>query len=354
MLTLLASAAVHTNSASALQHVDGISDQDLPRWDGSFTGGLFASYFRATWVPAQISWARYVVQWNAMTEVSDGPNPNGDYREQFEAWLNDVHSMGLRALVGLTSYTGVYPTSLSSYQSSLEEVLTLARARGEPIGSLEAWNEPNSQGRLAAATAAELANDAHGVCATNSCTVIAGDFADLTSLAPYESAYASALTFTPTAWGIHPYNAVIEHSDAGLIAFKRGLPGGGSRAQIWFTEVGAYYCLRGTVRGEAQQASDASYLADTLIPDAAVTPAHVFYYGLLAADRAPAGCSAEAGADTELYKPNDEPRLAAGAILADAGMPTSGASTPIATASVDVLLFAEDTNRELLSFGRPY
>jgi hypothetical protein len=35
-------------------------------------------------------------------------------------------------------------------------------------------------------------------------------------------------------------------------------------------------------------------------------------------------------------------------------MPTTGASSPIETASVDVLLFTEDTNRELVSLSRPY
>jgi hypothetical protein len=342
--------AFSNSSAGAIQYVDGISDQDLPQWDDAFTGSPFAGYFRSVWVPAQISWARYVVQWNVMTEASNGPNGNGDYREQFEAWLEDVHSMGLKALVGLTSYTGVYPTSTGAYQLQLEEVLRVARAAGEVIGSLEAWNEPNSQGRLSATTAAELANTAHGVCLTNGCVVIAGDFADLTALDSYEAAYVKALSFTPTAWGVHPYNAVREHTDARLLAFKRGLPGEGAGARIWFTEVGAYYCLRGVVRGEPVQASDATYLAGTLIHDTVIAPVHVFYYGFLAGDRAPAKCSADGGADTELYSYNDRARLAAGSILASANALEAEASNAILTPSGELSVLAADGNRQSVSF----
>lgn len=330
--------------------MDGISDQDLPQWDDSFSGSPFADYFRSVWVPAQISWARYVVQWNVMTEASNGPNGNGDYREQFEAWLEDVRGMDLKALVGLTSYTGVYPTSPADYRLRLEEVLHAARASGETIGSLEAWNEPNSQGRLAAASAAELANTANTVCAGNGCTVIAGDFADRMSLDAYEAAYVRALSFTPTAWGVHPYNAVSEHSDARLVAFKRGLPGEGAGARIWFTEVGAYYCSHGVVRGESQQASDASYLANTLIHDSTIAPVHVFYYGFLAGDRAPAKCSPDGGADTELYSYDDRARSAAGSILTNANSLKAEVSNPILTPSGELSVLAADANRQAVSF----
>jgi hypothetical protein len=353
-LSILAvSGAVSSTGASAAQYVDGISDQDLPQWDGSFAGSPFADYFRSVLVPAQISWARYVVQWNAMTESSNGPNANGDYREQFEAWLEDVHSIGLKPLVALTSYTRAYPSSPAAYQLQLERVIAAARASGEVIESVEAWNEPNSQGRLTASAAAELANTAHGVCAVNGCMVIAGDFADIATLEPYEAAYVKALTFVPTAWGVHPYDSVLEHSDARLVAFKRALPDSGAGAQIWFTEVGVYYCLRGSVRGEAQQLSDASYLTDTLVRDTAIAPVHVFYYGFLAGDRAPARCSPDGGADTELYNPDDEARPAARAILANANVPrTDGEPSVLATdASSESVSFLSDHWWWMKAFG---
>ena len=36
---------------------------------------------------------------------------DGDYRERFEAWLEDVRGLGLAPVLALTSYTSVYPNS---------------------------------------------------------------------------------------------------------------------------------------------------------------------------------------------------------------------------------------------------
>src|SRR2546421_15646 len=79
---LLLAAALHGSPAAARAgYIDGISDQSLPAWDGSFAGSPFASFFRARWSRAasgQISLARYVVQWDVMTEPSKGPRASGN------------------------------------------------------------------------------------------------------------------------------------------------------------------------------------------------------------------------------------------------------------------------------------
>ncbi|HEY2572399.1 MAG TPA: hypothetical protein VGI27_13055, partial [Solirubrobacteraceae bacterium] len=253
MAPLLGARAAHAGTG----HVDGISDQSLPAWDGSFAGSPFAELFRSRWTGAgsgQIAFARYVVQWDAMAEPSSGPHATGNYRERFEAWLEDVRSLRLTPVVALTSYDGVHPGSAGEYLARLEAILDRAAAMGYPLAYIEAWNEPNNQGAQTATTAAEFANSANDLCqARRSCTVIAGDFEDRSDLAAYEHAYVQALTFAPRIWGVHPYVSVQSHRDTNLRRLVGGLPSGGGR-QIWFTEIGALFCSRGEVRGEARQA----------------------------------------------------------------------------------------------------
>jgi hypothetical protein len=327
---------VPTASASA-RYVDGISDQSLPAWDSASSGGAFASFFDTTWV-GPIGLARYVVQWNVMAQASDGPNADGDYRERLEAWLDHVHSLGLVPVVALTSYTGVHPSAAGEYQPRLEQLLEQAARVGEPIGYVEAWNEPNNQGNEPAGKAGQIANWASSVCERLHCQVIAGDLEDNPSVSTYERAYIAALDFAPAIWGVHPYHAVKAHDDATVLRFEQTLPNHGAGAQLWFTEIGAYYCARGEVRGEAQQASDASYLVNDLIP--AIAPTHAFYYGFMAAHRIEASCSPSGGDDTELYRADGQPRAAADVIL------TASADDPPA-------LFGSHLNAVLLAFASP-
>jgi hypothetical protein len=309
-------------------YVDGISDQGLPAWDGSFARSPFARLFRATWL-GQISLARYVLQWNAMGEASRGPSAHGDYRERFEAWLRDVRGLGLVPVVALSSYTHTYPGSAGEYEPALEAVLDEATRAGNPIGYVEAWNEPNNQGGEAARKAGEIANWADAVCARRGCQVIAGDFEDSPSAVPYEHAYVAALSFSPRIWGIHPYHSVKAHSDAAVLEIEHALPNSGNGAQVWFTEIGSYYCAHGQLRGEAQQASDASYLVNSLIP--AIAPAHVFYYGFMAGDRAELSCSGREDFDSELYSASHAARSAAGILIAEASQPPLAFSSQLSS-----------------------
>jgi hypothetical protein len=299
-------------------YVDGISDQSLPAWNGSFADSSFARFFRATWV-GQIALARYVVQWNAMAQPSAGANADGDYRERFEAWLKDVRGLGLAPVLALTSYTSVYPNSAREYQEGLEDLLAAADRIGAPVGYVEAWNEPNNQGNEPAARAGEIADWAESVCGKRDCQVIAGDFEDAPSLPGYEQNYIDALSFSPTSWGIHPYRSVQAHNDAAVLRFEQALPDHGAGAQIWITEIGAYYCTHGQVLGEAPQAANASYLVKGLIP--AIVPTHVFYYGFMAGADTEVPCAAGRASDSELYRASGEPRAAAGVLFAGPDRP---------------------------------
>jgi hypothetical protein len=301
---------------AAAAGVDGISDQSLPLWDGSFAASpLAGALAQAARGGAGVQLARYVLQWDAAGERSAGASAAGDYRERFEAWLADVRAIGLRGVLALTSYDGVRPGSASEYARSLDATLALAAAAGLPIAYLEPWNEPNGQGGEAAAAAAGLADAASGICRARGCTVIAGDFADNPGLPAYERAYERALTSGARDWGVHPYISVATHSTVTLARFRRELPGGGRNLSVWFTEVGALSCNRGEGRGEARQAADAAYLRDTLMRDPGLAPAHAIYYGLMFADRRPAPCSRAGGADSELFSAGGRPRAAALVLL---------------------------------------
>lgn len=299
---------VGAQARAATPYIDGISDQNLPEWDGDFAHSYFASLFRTDWVlDGHIRLARYVVQWNVM---------DGDYvgsRMKFEAWLRDVKQLGLSADVGLTSYDGSYPASADEYEAALAQVLTRARAAiGEPVEYVESWNEPNNQGHESAPVAARLADAAQAVCSADfDCTVIAGDLEDAPGAAAYEEEYVRHLHFAPSIWGVHPYRSVQEMSVVPLREVVAHLPNGGVGEQLWFTEVAARTCTDydGHLReyGEQQQAERVAWLIDTLMPYA--RPEHVFYYTFLVSDRRSPPCTTNEPEDEALYVPSGDPNV---------------------------------------------
>jgi hypothetical protein len=341
-----AAAATGAGTATATAYVDGISDQSLPAWDGDFSGSYFGSLFAAVWVAGgHIRMARYVAQWDLMGEPSRGAEPQGDYREKFEAWLIDVSRLGLVPDVGLTSYDGSYPANVQEYRASLQLMLERAREMGHPVQYLEAWNEPNNQGAQTAVRAAQLTNSADGLCEGGyACRVVAGNLEDSPEVAGYEREYEKALDFRPAIWGVHPYYSVELQSRAPLENFIENLPRAGAGARIWFTEIGARRCTDygGELRenGAGGQAERARWLLDTLMRDA--RPEHVFYFGFLAGERRQPSCSAERE-DDELYEPSadasgpDVPRPAASYVWGGRnGALSGGCSEPLSPpAAVD-------------------
>jgi hypothetical protein len=286
--------------------VDGISDQSLPAWDGDFHESYFAGMFDDTWVHgpgAHISFARYVVQWN----VASGGYSR--YLEEFEAWLGDVASIGLKPEIALTSYDGLLPGSPGEYQTGLMRILDRASVLGVPIRWLEAWNEPNGQGNVSARSAAGFTNAASATCGGGSgCTVIAGDFEDSPGVAAYEREYIANLHPVPSDWGVHPYYSVEEESEAPFENVREHLPNGGEGDRIWLTEVAARRCSdfagRLVENGDAGQASRASWLVRGLMRD--VKPEHVFYYEVLLREHREPSCRAE-GSDSALFLPSGDP-----------------------------------------------
>jgi hypothetical protein len=320
----LSSLLLSASAQASTSYIDGISDQSLPAWDGDFSSSYFADLFRDAWVgspPSHITLARYVVQWNVMSD--DYPK----YRSEFESWLTDIASIGLTPDVALTSYTGTYPSSPGEYQAQLEEILDRARAIGDPIRYLEAWNEPNNQGDESPLNAALYTNSASATCGqAYGCTTIAGNFEDNPSVSIYEEEYIKNLNPVPAVWGVHPYYSVERMSEAPFLNFREHLPNKGAGEQIWFTEVAARRCSdfdgREVENGELGQAERAGWLVNTLIPEA--RPEHVFYYEFLLGGGRQPSCTSE-GADGALYVPSidpnepDRPRPAASYIWGGVG-----------------------------------
>jgi hypothetical protein len=301
--------------------VDGISDQSLPSWDGSFPASSFAASFRKAWVAglaSHVALARYVVQWNVMS----GAYPA--YLAQLESWYRDVLSLGLTPEVSLAAYDGALPGSYPEYRDALLALLE----RFPATAYLEAWDEPNDTPGLTADVAARYTLIAQALCEAQGCTVIAGNFLDSSPMSAYERQYARALRPASFVnWGIHPYLALKTRDDATVLAFRSGLPEAGAGERIWFTEIGAYRCeggARPVLLGEHAQAHAAAWLVDRLMPE--IGPVHVFYYEFLFKDRRPPPCD-RSDSDTALYAPGDDrdgvdlARAAASYIYDDRGTP---------------------------------
>jgi hypothetical protein len=302
-------------------------------WDGKFSNSPFARFFESTWVgdpPSHVRYARFVGQWN---------NPYYEHAN-FEQWSREVDSIdrgsGLGLELALTHYGACenhsvcadeYPASPAQYGEALKSFLHIAIGLGRPVSYVEPWNEPNAQGgyRKAeeAGQPARFAVEAARICGVLGCQVVAGNIEDSPTGGDYIRAYIDDGAPHVDRWGVHPYRAVRGHSaagDSGLEAIRQVIRHDIPSATLWFTEVGAYYCLHDALRGateqtaEAEQASDAEYLVKTLMPKFA--PVHVFYYELSNGEGEEVSCPGAQPYDSELYKGTDDrPRAAASVIL---------------------------------------
>jgi hypothetical protein len=329
MSATLAFASVSAQAGTS--YVDGISDQSIPNWDGGFSSSYFAGFFSSNWASGgHIRLARYVVQWNV---ISAG----GESRSNFENWLTDIASMGLTPDVGLTSYNGVYPSSSSEYKTHLQELLAQAKAMGHSIRYLEAWNEPNNQGKESAVNAAHFTNSAYSACEEGyGCTIIAGDVEDSSGAKGYEEEYRKNLSPVPTVWGLHAYYSVEYENESYYTKAVEGLPNGGAGDQVWITEVAARKCTdyNGHLEehGEAGQAERAKWLVDNLI--ATRKPEHVFYYEFMPGGHKQPSCSSSETEDDALYVPSsdpnapDRPRAAASFAWGGKGFPWGYTGAP--------------------------
>jgi hypothetical protein len=345
-LTLVICAAAAASGARAAAAgattVDGISDQSLPNWDGGFDQSAFAARFRETWrARGGISYARYVLQWNAFADRAE--EPYAHYASEFERWWEDARTLHLTPVVAFYNYCPPMrvpracaaalpnPRNETEYRSAIEAVLSRF-----PAPVVEAWNEPNDD-EVSEAQAAQFMDVAFGWCAKAGCTPIAGDFLDARGAARYAAQYAKDLDGSYgaqiTEWGVHPYHAVNRAGEGGeALAIRATL---GTRVKhLWITEIGAYYCDQGALLGEREQQARAERLVDEVAPQ--LQASHAFYYELLRGDRARPPC--EAGGtqeDSALYRPDDVARAAANVILDGSwtAAPVPAAAGPVTTSA---------------------
>jgi hypothetical protein len=295
---------------AAASYVDGISDQNIPRWNGGVWNGgpprsPFARFLRTALIAsptAPLRYARYVVAYDVMCD------PLGPDALDFRAWLADVRSLGLTPVVAFWygSFHGnrcpglpAVPRTVAQYNDPARGVAAFLRAF-RTVTIVEAWNEPNdgSGPDVPAARAAGFWLAAGPIdCGAGVCdTVLAGDFSDAQSnLVAYEHAYVAALGgLDPLNWAVHPYKAVNDLETATVSRFEDGLP---DRAadRVWYTEVGAYYCtpsdaaLAPAALAQRQDAAAHFLVATLMAPPFA--PVHVFYYELMYRDNLPPACA---------------------------------------------------------------
>ena len=322
----IAAAGAATARAAGTPYVDGISDQNVPYWNGDFWhGGPPASAFgrllqsELTRTPGlRLRYARYVVAYDVMCDQT------GPAFATFRAWLSDVESLGLVPDVAFWygNFDGnrcpglpLIPKTAAQYNGTATGGAVAALLALFPqIRTIEPWNEPNDGHGpdVQPATAAAFWLAAHADCGTSGCdAVIAGDFSDATHLATYERAYIAALGgVDPGDWGIHPYHAVDALQTTPVTVFQGELPNpAGDR--VWYTEVGAFYCTRkmnaatgfSAQQLTAYQQTRARYLVHTLMAPP-LAPVHVFYYEFMFKNNAPGPCVTN---DSALFEPAGPP-----------------------------------------------
>jgi hypothetical protein len=315
--------------ASGTSYVDGISDQNLGLWSGSYVDpsgftAPFTGFFASSWVgspPSHLLYARFVT---APDAVAQGGTCEQNLRNWYE-YVTGLHLIPVIAVwdvaEGGCADNGAPPTD--AYAADITQLLGYLDGLGTtPVQYLEAWNEPNASG-VSAAQAAAYWGAASTICASDGCTAIAGDLVDtadqsqafspgcsasrtFANFTSYEQSYVTALgAARPAIWGLHPYTAVNCEESTSVTDFAANLPS--PAGELWFTEVGAWECRLGqsTPRGVTQQNADATYLVDTLMsPSSPTAPAHVFWYELAASDYTQ-NCSKYA--DSALYEATSSP-----------------------------------------------
>jgi hypothetical protein len=330
-------------AATAVSPINGISDQNLGLWNGDYQDTAqnftvsFDDFFAQTWVGSPASHLRYARFVTSPDAVAQG----GACEANLTSWYEYVtQQLGLIPVIAVWNVAeggcaNDGKPSTSAYSADISQLLGYldGLVPGQPVGYLEAWNEPNSSG-VTAAQAAAYWVAANAACQTDGCTAIAGDLVDndpdqggqafdpgcdpgltwVNHLAPYEAQYVAALAGAqPAIWGFHPYYAVNCEQPASVTTFEAGLPPpapGAAAPQVWFTEVAAWECVKGqsSPRGLTQQAAlsqqagDASYLVTQLVPS--TLPTAVFYYEM-AAPNYMLNCSKYA--DSELFEAGANP-----------------------------------------------
>lgn len=263
-LAACVSLASLTGTAHAATTVNGLSDQRMGKIDpigGEWTARIHTYADR---LAGRVRYARYQVRWDVATL------PDGHQRvRDLDAWLSVAQARGYTPLISFMPReqgSGDEPDVIE-YRDAMRAFRSKARWSG--INEFTAWNEPNHPlFEVDVRSAVDYLEALTIVCGSN-CTVAAGDFSgspssrDLDYYGRYVAAVRARSSLTPRYWAHHPYDAVNrETTDAArLRSIEKLLELIGPGKEIWFTEVGAYYCHKkdgvSTLHGPTRQAAAA-------------------------------------------------------------------------------------------------
>jgi hypothetical protein len=268
-LAVLSVGALAAQSSTAAT-ITGFSDQEIGRSDPAV--GEWSTTVRA-WADQlpQVTQARYNVAWDVALQP-----PTNRAVVDLVNWLNATAARGMRPLISFMPSGGATP-SVADYTLALQHF----RIQWPQVTEFTAWNEPDHSGEthLPEATAVDFLRAATSICGS-SCTVAAGDFAG--GDAGYVTTYYGLLgTLRPSAWAYHPYGPVNDDGTNRFARLDAFLGTIGSDKDVWFTEVGAYFCRDNRLYGAASQNAAAGRLRDLLAdPVRARQVSRVYYYHL--------------------------------------------------------------------------
>lgn len=178
-----------------------------------------------------------------------------DYREaargRFQVLVSFERSAETEGL-SKTTARRILP-SVPEFDAATEAFRDRYRARGIPIRTFTAWNEPNhspqptgevNSGSLGPKRAGQYYRSLKERCAKmKECTVAGGDFLDRRSLTKsYLDTYLRYAGYLPRTWAYHAYIAGYLHNSERLRWFlKATAQPSGRQSNIWLTEQGPLY-----------------------------------------------------------------------------------------------------------------
>lgn len=255
-----------TATAHAGAGVNGISEQQL---DGHWTP-------RYTWWLKSLPDVRYARR-NVPWDVADGTHRMAvDEAAALTVWLAAVRSLGLQPLISF-NHSVCADASISGSASlctptpeKFEAAFRAFRARWPEVTEFTPWNEPNHNARddlarqlnpvgttvSGAPRAAQYFLKMKAACESPptglaNCAAVAGDITDEVGGDADAAAYLTAYKFTlggvaPAIWAFHGYGYANRATTT-----LRGLYDSVAPAAVWITEVGAYRCLDGVPKTDA-------------------------------------------------------------------------------------------------------
>ena len=225
VLTLLLVCALIAPAAAGGRPLVGMGDQHATSYEDTALRAL------------GLRTARLALRWDWHTDPHTV--------EQTDAWIASVRAAGMRPLIAFnrnwSRSGGRRIPSLRRYLKSFR----VLRARYPHVREFSPWNEPNAAEQpffRKPARAARYFNAMRSACRT--CTVVAGDVKDGSSMVPWLNAYKRQIRGAKV-WGLHNYKDATR-SRGGTAAFLRTV-----RGPVWLTETGGLR-RRGGLKGQAR------------------------------------------------------------------------------------------------------